>query len=127
MAIRADRWQLAKLRWRATAEDGREFGFELETPLQHGHAVWENYDAVYVIAQDPEDVLVIPLPEIHRAAAIAWAVGNLHQPLQVTDAELVTEDDGAVRHLLDDQGIAFSTEQRIFQPLRAVVTHHHHD
>lgn len=125
--IRTDRWQLAKLRWRATATDGREFGFELDSPLKQGDAVWENYDGTYVIDQETEDVLVVAIPELHEAAALAWAIGNLHQALQVNAKELITEDDSSVRHLLEQLGITFKPEQRVFQPLRSAHLAHHHD
>jgi urease accessory protein len=125
IAIHADRWQLAKLRWRATAADGREFGFELEAPLRHGDLIWENYHGTYTIVQDQEDVLVVTLPDAPAAAGLAWAIGNLHQPLQVTAAEIITEDDAALRHLFEQQHLSFTLEKRVFEPVRAVIAHPH--
>ena len=36
ISIPIDRYTLAKRRWRGVAEDGREFGFDLEAPLADG-------------------------------------------------------------------------------------------
>lgn len=126
ISISADRWQLAKLRWRAAAADEREFGFELEKPLAHGDVVWENDYGYYVIQQIPEPVLVITSHEITQAAALAWAIGNLHQSLQINGNDLIVADDPAVRQLCAQQRIACTAEHRVFQPLRTVIGHHHH-
>lgn len=126
IAIPADRWQLAKLRWRAAAADEREFGFELEEPLAHGDIIWENDYGYYMIQQAPEPVLVITSHEITRTAALAWSIGNLHQPMQVSGHELVAADDPSVRQLCHQQQITYEATHRIFQPMRSVISHHHH-
>lgn len=126
IVISADRWQLAKLRWRGAASDEREFGFELEHPLAHGDLVWENDYGYYMIQQAPEAVLVITSHEITVTAALAWSIGNLHQPLQISGHELIVPDDPAVRQLCQQQEIAFAAEHRVFQPIRSVVGHAHH-
>ena len=46
-----DRLTLAKRRWRATASDGREFGFDLEEPLHDGEAFHEESGAIYLILE----------------------------------------------------------------------------
>jgi len=125
--IKADRWQMAKLRWRGTAADGREFGFELTHPLQHGDAVWTNDYGIYVVEQAEEDVLIIPRTEGNEIIAMAWAIGNLHQPLQVTENELIAADDPGLRQLFAQQNISFETGKRVFQPIRSVISHHHHE
>lgn len=124
--INADRWQLAKLRWRGAASDDREFGFELDYPLAHGDLVWENDYGFYIIQQAPEPVLVITAHAVTEAATLAWSIGNLHQPLQVSGHELIVPDDPAVRQLCQQQEIAFTAEHRVFQPFRAVIGHSHH-
>ncbi len=126
IVISADRWQLAKLRWRGTASDQREFGFELESPLAHGDLVWENDYGYYLIQQTPEPVLVITSHAITETATLAWSIGNLHQPLQINGHELIVPDDPAVRQLCQQQQISFEAEHRVFQPIRSVVGHSHH-
>jgi len=127
ICVVTDRWQLAKHRWRATATDGRDFGFELEHPMQHGDVIMENDYGHYVIEQTPEPVLVFSISDATTAATLAWSIGNLHQPLQVLADELVAADDPALRQWCDQQLVAYRSEQRVFQPLRASAGHHHHD
>ncbi len=126
IAIPVDRWQLAKTRFRAVAADEREFGFELEHPLAHGDIVWENDYGYYVIQQIPEPVIVITSHEITQTAALAWSIGNLHQPLQINGHELIAADDPGIRQLCQHQQVAFETAHRVFQPFRSVISHHHH-
>ena len=120
--VRVDRWTLAKTRWRGTADDGRAFGFDLHHPLTHGDVIAEGY----VIEQQAEDVLVVPLCDVRTSAELAWSIGNLHQPVQVNGTELIAADDSAVRNYFGQRQVAFRQERRVFQPLRAVHGHHHH-
>ena len=126
ISIPADRWQLAKTRWRATAADGREFGFELAQPLQDGDAVWSNDYGVYVVRQIPEDVLVVHHQADLAAMALAWEIGNLHQPVQITAHEMITADDPSLRQFFAQKHVAYSQDKRVFQPVRTMTSHHHH-
>ncbi|HZP61274.1 MAG TPA: urease accessory protein UreE [Opitutaceae bacterium] len=140
IAIRVDRQKLAKRRWRAAADDGTEFGFEIEAPLRHGDVIWADNRVRYVIRQLPEPVLEIPLdfaPD--EAAAIGWAVGNLHFPIDAQPTRLLAPDDSGLRQALDRLGIHYHVAVEIFQPHRLAGSlgghghshghhpHHHHD
>ena len=117
--IAVDRRQLAKRLWRATADDGTEFGFELASPLAHGDAVFATATARYVIRQLPEPVLEIPLPQSPDAAAVTgWAVGNLHFPIEAQPARLLAPDDTALRQSLERMGIAYRAINEVFRPHR---------
>jgi urease accessory protein len=117
--IAVDRRQLAKRLWRATADDGTEFGFELATPLAHGDVVFATTAACYAIRQLPESVLEIPLPPAPDAAAITgWAVGNLHFPIEAQPARLLTPDDTALRQSLERMGIVYRAIEEVFRPHR---------
>ena len=82
----------AKRRWRGTAVDGprirlRSSGADptrARTLFNEG----ENY---YVIEQEPEEVLEIPVTTLEQAARVAWSLGNLHFGVQVL-AELGARD-----------------------------------
>src|SRR5687768_10743203 len=83
VALPVDRITLAKRLWRGAAEDGVEFGFELQTPLKHGDTVFQSETARYTIRQAAEPVVEISLELAPSAAAgIGWAIGNLHLELQ---------------------------------------------
>jgi urease accessory protein len=132
VAIKVDRQRLARRLWRATADDGADFGFEVGTPLRHGDAVHVSEAARYVIEQQPEPVLEIPLDVAPDAAAvIGWAVGNMHFVIEAQPDRLLAPDDPALRQSLDRLGIHYHEATGIFQPHRfsgslAGHGHHHH-
>ncbi len=114
-----DRLTLVKRLWRGTAEDGTEFGFELEAPLKHGDTFFQSAKARYVIAQHPESVVEVALDIAPSASAgIGWAVGNLHLELQSEPTRLLAPDEPAVRQLLDRLKVPFKQTTAIFRPGR---------
>lgn len=122
ISIRADRLRLAKRRWRGVAENGIEFGFELESPLKHGETVHEADGNRYVIEQEAEAVLEISLASVTPAAAagIGWAIGNLHLDLSADEQRMLTVDDVAARQLLERLSVAFTPTTAVFRPGRFV-------
>jgi urease accessory protein len=119
IVLRVERLTLAKRLWRGRAEDGAEFGFELEKPLQHGAVFWQTATACYVIRQQPEAVVEIALEMAPSAAAgIGWAVGNLHLELQAEPERLLAPDEPAVRQLLERLKVPFRQTTAIFRPGR---------
>ncbi len=116
---------LAKRRWRGQAEDGTDFGFDLEKPLRHGVCFHAEQDKNYVIDQKPEAVFRVSYPDQCQAAYRAWQVGNLHFPAQFTESYLLVEGDLAVRHMLDRNGIPFEEAIEVFQPVTAASNHQH--
>jgi len=126
VVLRADRVTLAKRRWRGAAADGREFGFDLETPLHHGDFFFVDDEARYAIEQQPEPVLEIPVATPEEAACIAWKIGNLHLGIQVLPALLRVVDDPTAAQMLTREGVAFVRHEGVFLPLAAGGSHHHH-
>jgi urease accessory protein len=133
VSIKADRLKIAKRLWRAQAADGEDFGFEVESPLKHGDVVWQTSSARYVICQNPEPLLEIPLdPNPEEAAITGWAVGNMHFVIEAQPTRLLAADDPALRQALDRFGIHYHEIADVFQPHRfaAAAGHghgHHHD
>lgn len=129
IGIPADRRELSKRRWRGVAEDGTEFGFDLQHGLEPDAVVHRADGKLYRIEQRPESVLEIPLREIpHSAEALAWQIGNLHFPLEISSDGLRTVDDPATRQMLERLGIHYHPASAVFRPLVAVAGHgaHHH-
>jgi len=119
IAIRVDRITLAKRLWRGAAEDGVEFGFELESPLKHGDVVYQTSLARYVVTQAEEPVIEISLDVAPSAAAgIGWAIGNLHLELSAEPTRLVAPDEPAVRQLLERLKVPYRMTTTIFRPGR---------
>jgi urease accessory protein len=125
ISLPVDRLTLAKRRWRGAAEDGTEFGFDLPTPLPNGAVFHATTTAFYVIAQNPEPVLEIALiPRPAPVARLGWAVGNLHFPIEVTEAVIRVPDDPALRQLFEREKIPFTACERVFTPF---AKGHRHD
>lgn len=117
--LRATRQQLAKRIWRGTAADGVEFGFDLPAPLKHGDTIRATVGRRYVVEQQPEPVLEIPLAIAPSAAAgIGWAIGNLHLELSAEPDRLLTPDEPAVRQLLARLQVPYRPVEAIFRPGR---------
>lgn len=117
--LRVERVTLAKRLWRGRADDGNEFGFELEKPLQPNETFFETADARYVIEQLEEPVVEIFLGLAPSAAAgIGWAIGNLHLELSAEPTRLLAPDEPAVRQLLERLKVPFTATTAIFRPGR---------
>lgn len=124
IALQTDRLTLAKRLWRAAAEDGKEFGFELSATLKPGDTFWVSQDARYVVYQRPEPVVEIALDLPPSAAAgIGWAVGNLHLELSAEPARLLAPDEPAVRQLLERLKVAYTPTIAVFRPGRFARGH----
>ena len=126
--LAVDRMTLAKRRWRGVAEDGAEFGVDLDAPLPDGAAVFQCGTAVYVLAQRYEPVLEVRKAECGmqneaEAARLGWMIGNLHFQIEITGDVVRVVDDPAVRQLFEREHIAFTACMRVFKPLSGA--HHH--
>jgi urease accessory protein len=125
--LMAERVTLAKRRWRGVARDGREFGFDVDHALSDGAVFHREEGKCYMISQAPEPILEIDLArDPGWAAAVAWQIGNLHFPLEVTDSAIRCADDPATRQLLDREQIAWRAILAVFRPLTAAGHAHHH-
>jgi urease accessory protein len=123
-ALRADRLVLAKRRWRATAENGVEFGFDLPSPLTHGDIFFASESTIYAIEQKPESVLEVALiPKPSAVARLGWTIGNLHFPIQVTEDSIRVPDDSALRALFVRQNIPFTATEAVFVPFAQAHSH----
>jgi len=119
IALRADRFTLAKRLWRGTADDGTEFGCELAVPLKTGDTIFQTDAARYVVRQNEEPVVEISLDIAPSAAAgIGWAVGNLHLELAAEPTRLIAADEPAVRQLLERIKVPYRATRAIFRPGR---------
>ncbi len=121
--VPVDRLTLAKRRWRGVAEDGREFGFDLDWPLTDGATVFQD-ESRFVIAQKYEPVLEVRIAV--EAARLGWMIGNLHFQIQITDEVVRVADDPALRLLFERERIAFVACARVFLPLGGSAPHGHH-
>jgi len=120
ISLRTDRRTLAKRLWRGVAADGAEFGFELSAPLKPGDTFHQTTTARYVIVQEPEPVLEIPLGNLppSATAGIGWAVGNLHLEFSSEATRLLTPDEPAARQLFARIQVDYTPTTAVFRPGR---------
>ena len=121
-----DRLTLAKRRWRQTASDGQEFGFDLEHPLADGDVFFQTAAAAYHIEQQREPILEVPLDHAAQAAQLGWQIGNLHFQIAITAGAILAPDDPAIRQLLERAGVPHRPTQAVFRPLTGSHSHGHH-
>ena len=121
IVITAERRQFLKRRWRTTAPDGTEFGFDLESRLHDGAVIHRRDDIDFIVRQIPERVYQVPFESPAHAALVAWKTGNLHLPAEIFDGFIRVLHDDAMKALLDREGWAHSEPEVLFQPLKAIA------
>lgn len=119
--LEAERVMFLKRRWRAVAEDGAEFGFDLEDRLKNGCVFFQSPTHDYVIWQKPEMVYEMDLEDASSAALAGWKIGNLHMPVQVIEGVIRIIHDPAVRQLLEREGWPYREAMVVFNPLRVAA------
>ena len=121
ITLSADRRQFLKRRWRGIAEDGTEFGFDLENRLTDGCVIFQQDGKDYIVRQLPEAVYEVIYDSPSHAALVAWKVGNLHLPAQILDDRILVLHDEAMANLLEREGWSFTEPVVLFQPLKAMA------
>lgn len=121
VTLAVERRLFLKRRWRGTAEDGTDFGFDLETRLTDGCLIFQSGDTDYIVRQLPETVYEIPFEDPAHAALVGWKTGNLHLPAQVMESSLRVLHDDAMRQLLERENWAFTEPEVIFAPMKAMA------
>lgn len=115
------RRHLLKLRWRAIADDGTEFGFDLASRLTDGCVIFQQDGKDYVVRQVPELVYEVIYESPAHAALVAWRVGQLHLPAQILPDRIRVLHDHEMSHLLGSEGWSFTEPEVVFQPLKPVT------
>lgn len=121
ITLAAERRQFLKRRWRGVAEDGTEFGFDLETRLNDGCVIFQVEGADYIVRQLPETVYEVPLESPAHAALVAWKVGNLHLPAEILETSIRVLHDEAMTQLLEREGWSFSEPEVLFTPMKVMA------
>lgn len=121
VVLHAERRQFLKRRWRACADDGTEFGFDLETRLIDGCVIHRADGIDYIVRQLPETVYRIAFESSAHAALVAWKTGNLHLPAQILDDSILVLHDEAMTQLLEREGWSFTEPELVFTPMKAMA------
>ena len=121
ITLHAERRQFLKRRWRGLADDGTEFGFDLESRLTDGCVIFHNAGTDYLVRQLPETVYQITFESPAHAALVAWKTGNLHLPAQITGDSLLVLHDEAMTQLLKREGWTFTEPELVFTPMKVMA------
>ncbi|MEP2777583.1 MAG: urease accessory protein UreE [Luteolibacter sp.] len=119
--LAVERRKFLKRRWRGVAEDGKEFGFDLENRLVNGCVIFRVGEKEYVVRQLPEKVYELSFSEPAQGALIGWKVGNLHLPAEVLDGGLRVLHDEAMTQLLEREGWKFTEPEVVFKPMKVMA------
>ncbi|MDP4721731.1 MAG: hypothetical protein NWR03_11065 [Akkermansiaceae bacterium] len=119
--LAVERRKFLKRRWRGTASDGTDFGFDLESRLTDGCVIFQSLENDYIVRQLPEKVYEVPFSNPEEGALIGWKVGNLHLPAQVMDGSLRILHDDAMKQLLEREGWPFSEPEVLFTPMKVMA------
>ena len=113
---------------RRRTEGGVEFGTALPrgTVLRAGDCfVLDDERRVVMVVERPEAVFVIEPRTAPEWALFAYHIGNRHQPLMITGAELVCPDAPGVELLLQQHRMPYTRALRPFTPAATVAGHSH--
>ncbi|MFZ9746380.1 MAG: urease accessory protein UreE [Opitutaceae bacterium] len=119
VAVPLARRDLGTANWQAVATDGRAFRCAAPAPLRAGDTIYESVTARYVLSQQEEPVVEVPLELAPSAAAgVGWAFGNEHLPLCAEPTRLLAPDEPAVRQLLERLRVPYRAGVAVFRPGR---------
>lgn len=121
IVLHAERRQFLKRRWHGNADDGTEFGFDLEERLIEGCVILHENGNDFIVRQLPETVYQIHFTSPEHAALVAWKTGNLHLPAQILEDSMLVLHDEAMTHLLKREGWTFSEPEVVFIPMKVVA------
>jgi urease accessory protein len=121
IVLAAERRQFLKRRWRGVADDGTEFGFDLESRLTDGCVIHQESGTDYIVRQLPEIVYQLECASPAHAALVGWKVGNLHLPAEIFEGSIRVLHDEAMTQLLEREEWEFSEPEVIFTPMKAMA------
>ncbi len=121
ITLAVERRQFLKRRWRGIADDGTEFGFDLENRLTDGCVIFQQDGNDYIVRQLPETVYQVVCGSPAQAALVGWKVGNLHLPAQIVENAVWVLHDEAMAQLLEREGWEYSEPEVLFTPMKAMA------
>jgi urease accessory protein len=110
------------------SDSGVEFAISLPngTILKNGDTmVLDKEKTLVTVREAVEPVYVVRPGTTYEWAFYAYHVGNRHQQLMIGESELVFPRNAAVRSLLDQLEVEFTTDERRFTAALANIGHSH--
>jgi urease accessory protein len=116
-----------KARARRRTDAGVEFGTALPrgTVLREGDClVLDDPPLLVVVHASLDPVLVVTPSGAAQFALWAYHIGNSHQPVMITDQQLICPDVTGMQQVLDYHAIPFTRDRRPFTPVSQAPGHH---
>jgi urease accessory protein len=117
-----------KARGRRRSDGGTEFGTALPrgTVLTSGDClICEPLERLFVVVERAEAVLIIEPRTPVEWGLFAYHIGNSHQPIMLTEREIVCADLPGMDQVLEQHAIAFTRATRAFTPIGLLADHRH--
>ena len=117
-----------KARGRRRSDDGTEFGTALPrgTILRAGDCLLcEPLARVFVVVEREEAVLVVVPRTPLEWGLFGYYIGNSHQPVMLTEHEIVCADLPGMDQVLEQHAIVFARATRAFTPVGLLTDHRH--
>jgi urease accessory protein len=112
--------QCARRALRTRSRSGRSLTIllRLGERLAHGDVLWRSPNLEELIALNvlAADVIIGRTMDAKELALLAFELGNLHVPIELTATEIAAPGDGPVLEAFEKSGIAFSISCRRFNP-----------
>src|SRR5438477_568948 len=113
---------------RRRSDGGIEFAISLPdgTVLKSGDCFVLDEEKTIVAVQEAVEAVYVIRPKTSQEwAYYAYHVGNRHQPVMIGESELIFLENPAVRSLLDQLHVHYSTDTRPFTAALANIGHSH--
>jgi urease accessory protein len=109
---------------RKRSRAGRDVGVLMAagTVLRHGDVLHADASVTLAVSVRPCALLAIAIESPARAAALAYALGEQHKPMEIRTAEILTPADDAIAALLRRLGFECVEKWDRFAPARSSVT-----
>ena len=117
-----------RIRARRISDRGVEFATALPRGTilrQDDCLVVDALELVAVVVERAEPVFVISPATPSEWAEFAYHIGNSHQPMMLTEREIVCADLPGMDQVLDQHAIAFTRTTRPFTPIGQSADHRH--
>jgi len=118
---------LARHRFRAVTDAGREIGISLPhgEHLQHGDLLYVDAAVVVMVEQAEEDLLVLRPESSEDFAKAGYHVGNLHRAAMIGPSGISVLYDRQIEALAGRLGIPFERKLGRFIPVPDAAGHSH--
>jgi urease accessory protein len=116
-----------KTRARRRTDGGIEFGVALPrgTVLRQGDCFALEQPPLVIVVQELSEPVLVVRP-VSRAEFALWGyhIGNSHQPVMISDHEIVCADLPGMEQVLTYHAIPFTRDMRPFTPVSQAPGHH---